>query len=85
MCHESKRISLSLIGLCSLGLAFSGAFGCGGSGGDTKTGVPGAAKLLKEEDLYKYQGTGKNKQKMPVDTNERLRLLREAGKKIETH
>jgi hypothetical protein len=84
MGRHIERFFPKSVALSALGLVLLGVFGCG-SETETKTGVPGSAKLLKEEDMYKYEGEGKNKRKVLIDMNERRKLLREAGKKIETH
>jgi hypothetical protein len=65
---------LVVLALCSSG--------CGSSGGDLSTGVPGTAKAKKEEDRYRFEGTGKAKNKTLIRRqDERLKELREAAKK----
>jgi hypothetical protein len=61
------------------------AYGCGSS---TDTGRGAAPKdgtdladQLKEEDLYRYVGTGAAKHKESISRRERVKLLHEAAKK----
>jgi hypothetical protein len=68
-------------GLLAIITVACGAFGCGGSGAELKTGVAGAAKKLSPEQMYHYEGTGKDRKKVMIDRRERVRLLREAGVK----
>jgi hypothetical protein len=58
--------------------------GCGSSGIGTTRGVPGASKYVNKEDMYHYEGKGRNKRKVAVSRRERVRLLREAGEKVGT-
>ncbi len=54
-----------------------GAYGCGPSATD----VQGTAKEKKEEDRYRYEGTGKAKEKVLIRRkDERLKALSEAPK-----
>jgi hypothetical protein len=57
------------------------ALGCGSGQPQGKMGDGSAAKLLKDEDLYEYVGTGKNKRKEAISIRERAKRLREAEKK----
>ncbi len=56
------------------------AFGCSGDN-ESKRGVEGAAKLLKPEDLYRYEGEGKAKRKVHITRKEKVKLLRDAADK----
>jgi hypothetical protein len=59
------------------------ASGCGSSEqtqspGGTGTGPAGS---LKQEDLYRYEGTGAAKKKVMISRKERVKLIREAREK----
>jgi hypothetical protein len=60
------------------------ASGCGSSGStnpaDGKAAGASPKQLLKEEQLYKYEGEGRAKRKEPISLRERVKLLREAKK-----
>jgi hypothetical protein len=55
------------------------ASGCGSSG-TAETNVAGKSykHVLKEDQLYKYEGQGKAKRKVELSHRERVELLREA-------
>jgi hypothetical protein len=57
------------------------AYGCGPSNTPPPDSGGARAKLLKEEDLYKYVGEGKAKRKEAISLREKAKLLREAEKK----
>ena len=60
------------------------ASGCGSSGStnpaDGKVAGTSPEQLLKDDQLYKYVGEGKNKRKEAISIRERARLIREAKK-----
>jgi hypothetical protein len=58
-----------------------GSSGCGSSERIEKGGAEGAAKLLKPEELYRYEGTGNAKKKVAISRREKVKLLREAAEK----
>jgi hypothetical protein len=64
-------------------LLASAPLGCGSSESGTTRGVVGARKLVKEEDFTKVVGTGRKKRKEEVSRRDRVRILREAGEKLE--
>ena len=72
--------------VCLVVLAVA-AYGCGSSPPTASVvglGVgKGAAELLRPEQLWKYEGVGKDKHKVPISRRERVKLLREAQKKAE--
>jgi hypothetical protein len=76
---SSGLLTFSLM-LTGLSFAVSGC----DSEKEIQTGVPGAAKLLKEEDLYRYEGTGTAKKKVMISMDERRKLLLEAGEKLKS-
>jgi len=45
--------------------------------------LPGPDKLLKPEDLYRYEGEGTAKRKVAIGRKERRQLLHDAAKKTE--
>jgi hypothetical protein len=56
--------------------------GCGSSGNtDVTRGVAGCSKEVKPDALYRYEGAGRNKQKVAVTRRSRMKLLRDAAKK----
>jgi hypothetical protein len=59
-------------------------YGCGSSGSsnpaDGKASGTAPEQLLKDEQLYKYVGEGKDKHKEAISIRERARLIREAKK-----
>jgi hypothetical protein len=58
------------------------AGGCGPTNSaGTSSETSGAAKLVKEEDLYTYEGKGAAKRKVEVSRRERVKLIHEAAKK----
>jgi hypothetical protein len=61
------------------------AYGCGSSNDGTRGPATGGrgelAKQLKDEDLYKYEGTGKAKRKVEISRRERVKLLHDAANK----
>jgi hypothetical protein len=62
------------------------AYGCGSSNDGSHAPTSGGGKLVKqvkEEDLYRYEGTGKAKRKVAISRQERVKLLHEAAKKSE--
>ena len=63
------------------------AYGCGSSPPTASVAAPGVGKggaeLLKPEQLWKYEGEGKDQHKAPISQRERIRLRREAQKKAE--
>jgi hypothetical protein len=68
--------------LATVCVALAGsAYGCGSGQEQEKVGTVDAAKVLKEEQLYRYVGEGKDKRKEPISIRERAKLLREAEKK----
>jgi hypothetical protein len=71
------RWSLAVVYLALAGIAF----GCGSGQEQGKKGDGSATKLLKDEDLYEYVGTGKAKHKEAISIRERAKRLREAEQK----
>ncbi len=66
-----------------LALLVPGAPGCGSSNSMTN-GVQGTAKEKKEEERYRYEGTGKAKRKTLIRRqDERLKELKEKSAKTE--
>jgi hypothetical protein len=63
------------------------ASGCGSnqqsdtSKGTGTGGAAGADKPLAPEDMYRYEGTGKEKRKVELSRRERVQLRREAANK----
>jgi hypothetical protein len=57
--------------------------GCGSSK-EVTGGTPGSAKLLKPEDLYKWEGKGRAKTKVGLDIHERKKMRRMAAAKQES-
>jgi hypothetical protein len=62
------------------------AYGCGSSLLPTDTHAAtgagkGPSEILKPEQLWKYEGTGKAKRKIQISRRERVRLLHEAQQK----
>jgi hypothetical protein len=62
------------------------AYGCGSSLVSTDTAVAASggkapSELLKPEQLWKYETTGKAKRKVPISRRERVKLLHEALQK----
>jgi hypothetical protein len=61
--------------------------GCGSSvpptGVAAKAAGKGPAEVLKPEQLWKYEGEGKDKRKVPISRRERIKLLHEAQNKSE--
>jgi hypothetical protein len=63
------------------------AFGCGSSqqtGSSASNPGKTAEDLVKPEDLYRYEGTGKAKRKVAVSRRERMKVLHEATKTLES-
>lgn len=55
------------------------ASGCGSSDPANGNAAGKSPKqLLKDEQLYTYEGSGSAKRKVPIDRRERVKLLREA-------
>jgi len=66
------------------------AYGCGSSG-KTEASRQSESNVgktpderLKSEDLYRYEGTGKEKRKVAISRRERVKLLHEAAKNPES-
>jgi len=57
------------------------AYGCGSSEQPGASESKGLAKQLKPEDLYRYEGEGKEKRKVPISRRERVKLLHDAANK----
>jgi hypothetical protein len=77
----SRRFELAVTLSCT---AFLVALAGCGSGTEQTGGTAGAAKLLKKEDLYKWQGKGKSKVQDPLDLHEKKKLRRQAAAKEES-
>jgi hypothetical protein len=50
----------------------------------TSTTEKSAEALLKPEDLYRYEGTGKAKRKVAISRRERMKMLHETTKTLES-
>jgi hypothetical protein len=65
------------------GFAFL-ASGCGSSGpGDSGAAGTEASGKPKQEDFFRYEGTGASKKKVMATRRERVKILREAREKSE--
>jgi hypothetical protein len=65
-----------------LGVAVASmASGCGSSSSQPPPDRKAALAKLKEEDLYKVIGTGKDARKEPISLREKAKLLHEMDKK----
>jgi hypothetical protein len=60
------------------------AYGCGSSvPTESVSAGKNPAKLIPEDQLYKYEGTGAAKHKVDISRRERIKLLHEAAKKAD--
>jgi len=59
------------------------AYGCGSSQQPGASESKGLAKQLNPEDLYRYEGEGQAKRKVPISRRERVKLLHDAANKSE--
>lgn len=77
--HAGPRSRAAAAVLLMLAL---GSSGCGSSPNELSSGIQGTAKEKKPEERYRYEGTGKAKQKTLIRReDERHKELREAAKK----
>jgi len=57
--------------------------GCGSSDQGTVRGFEGASKAVKESDFTRTLGKGKNKRTEEVSRRDRVRILHQAGSKLQ--
>jgi hypothetical protein len=81
---ESRRDLCRRAGALVLVTLATVAFGCGSSERPETNAGKAAEDLLKPEELYRYEGTGKEKRKVTISRRERVKLLHEAQKKLES-
>jgi hypothetical protein len=74
-----RRLAISLATAAMVAATTS----CGPSDDTVVKGIPGSSKLLKEEDMYRYSGTGKAKTKVFLTPQERRALRYERAKEAE--